>query len=273
MDLDAYLHRIGVPDTRTPDLATLRRIALGHATTIAFENLDPFLGREVSVDPDALVAKLVDGRRGGWCFELNGLLRAALDELGYATTGLAARVLWGRPDGAPATSRGHMLVRVDLAEGPHLVDVGFGGLTLTGVLALVPDAVQETPHEPFRVREVPRDASGAAGLVMEALVAGTWRPLYRFDLAEQLPVDYALTSWYLAHHPDSHFRHGIMVARPGNGVRHALGGHVLTVHHLDGPSERTELPTPAAVIDVLGGTFGLATDDLDGLETALKRLF
>jgi arylamine N-acetyltransferase len=269
MDLDAYLHRIGVPDARTPDLATLRRIAYGHATTIAFENLDPFLGREVSVEPAALVAKLVDGRRGGWCFEHNGLLRAALDELGYATTGLAARVQWGRPEDAPATSRGHMLVRVDLAEGPHLVDVGFGGLTPTGVLALVADAAQETPHEPFRLRE----ADGGAGFVMEALVTGTWRPLYRFDLSEQLPVDYALTSWYLAHHPDSHFRHGIMVARPGDGVRHALGGHALTVHHLDGPSERTELATPAAVIDVLEGTFGLATGDLDGLETALKRLF
>jgi arylamine N-acetyltransferase len=273
MDLDAYLHRIGVPDARTADLATLRRIVYGHATTIAFENLDPFLGREVSVEPTALSAKLVEGRRGGWCFEHNGLLRAALDQLGYATTGLAARVLWGRPEGAAATSRGHMLVRVDLPEGPHLADVGFGGLTLTGVMALVPDAVQETPHEPFRLQEAPRDAGGGAGFVMEALAAGAWRPLYRFDLSEQLPVDYALTSWYLAHHPESHFRHGIMVARPGDGVRHALGGHVLTVHHLDGPSERTELPTPATVIDVLEETFGLATADLGGLETSLKRLF
>lgn len=271
MDLDAYLRRIGVPDATAADLPTLARVVAGHATAIAFENLDPFLGREVSVEPDALEAKLVRSGRGGWCFEHNGLLRGALDALGYATTGLAARVLWGRPADAPPTSRGHMLVRVDLPEGPHLVDVGFGGLTLTGVLALEPDTVQETPHEPFRLRESALD--GGTGYVMEALVGGTWRPLYQFDLSVQLPVDYALTSWYLAHHPASHFRHGIMIARPADGVRYALSGHALTAHHLDGPSERAELETPAAVIDALEATFGLDVRLLDGLETALKRLF
>src|SRR5690606_3432275 len=83
--------------------------------------------------------------------------------------------------------RSHMLMRVDLPEGPHLVDVGFGGLTLTGVLALEPDVVQDTPHEPFRL--VPAERSGYR---MQALVGGEWRSLYWFDLTEQLLADPAL---------------------------------------------------------------------------------
>src|ERR1700754_2714122 len=112
--LAAYLDRIGASDATTPDLPTLRRIVVGHTRSIAFENLDPFTRREVRLAPDGLAAKLVHGRRGGWCFEQNLLLRGALDALGYTTTGLAARVLRGRPADAPATPRSHMLLQVDL---------------------------------------------------------------------------------------------------------------------------------------------------------------
>jgi arylamine N-acetyltransferase len=266
-----YLDRIGVSGPTAPDLPTLRAVVAGHTRAIAFENLDPFTRRDVRLDPDGLAAKLVHGRRGGWCFEQNLLLRGALDALGYTTTGLAARVMWGRPAEAPPTARGHMLLRVDLPEGPHLVDVGFGGLTLTGVLALEPDVPQETPHEPFRLRD--SDGAAGPGHVMEALVGDAWRPLYRFDLTPQLPVDYELTNWYLGHHPQSHFLSGIMVARPEPDRRYALGGTSLAVHHLGGPTERRTLETPAAVREVLEETFLLDTSGLPDLETALGRLF
>jgi arylamine N-acetyltransferase len=264
----AYLDRIGGPEVTGPDLPTLRRIVACHTRTIAFENLDPFTGREVALDPDALASKLVHGGRGGWCFEQNLLLRGALDALGYTTTGLAARVLWGRPADAPPGPRGHMLLRVDLAEGPHLVDVGFGGLTLTGVLALEPEVEQATPHEPFRL-----DPVDGAGYVMQARVGGAWRPLYRFDLTEQVIADYEVSNWYLCHHPRSHFLSGIMIARPAADRRYALGGNSLAVHHLDGPTERRTLESPAAVREVLEDTFLLDTSGLPDLETALARLF
>jgi len=175
----AYLDRIGNPEVTGPDLPTLRRIVAAHAASIAFENLDAFTGREVALAPDALTAKLVHGGRGGWCFEQNLLLRGALDALGYRTTCLAARVLWSRPADAPPGPRSHMLVRVDLPEGPHLVDVGFGGLTLTGVLALEPHVEQATPHETFRL--VPAERSG---YLMQARVGEEWRSPYWFDLTE-----------------------------------------------------------------------------------------
>ena len=113
------------------DLETLRAIVARHALAIAFETLDPFLGRPVNLDRASLQSKLVDGGRGGYCFEQNLLLTHALAALGYRTTGLAARVLWTRSADAPLPARGHMLVRVDVGEGPHVLDVGFGGMTLT----------------------------------------------------------------------------------------------------------------------------------------------
>jgi arylamine N-acetyltransferase len=265
--LEAYLARIDVPHARQPDLDTLRAIVAGHARTIAFENLNPFTGRDVLLDAESLTAKLVHGGRGGYCFEQNLLLRGALDALGYRTTGLAARVMWGRPPDAPFTPRGHMLLRVDLDEGPHLVDVGFGGLTLTGVLRLEPEVEQATPHEPFRLWP------DGDYLQMQALVGGQWRPLYRFDLVEQFPVDYEVSNWYLSHNPASHFVTGLMAARPDTDRRYALGGHTLTVHHLGGPSERRELESPSEIRAALEKHFHLDLTGLDDLDTALARLF
>ena len=106
--LDAYLARIGKPDAGAADLATLRAVVAGHAQAIAFENLDAFTGRTPRLDPDDLAAKLVAGGRGGWCFEQNLLLRGALDDLGFRTTGLAGSGGLGPPGrGADAAARAH----------------------------------------------------------------------------------------------------------------------------------------------------------------------
>ena len=281
-DLVAYLHRIGVSDAPepdlpasalfVPDLPALAPIVAGHAQSIAFENLDKFTGREVELDAAALTAKLVHGGRGGGCFEHNLLLRGVLDVLGYTTTGLSGRVLWNRPADAPTPPRNHMLLRVDLPEGPHIVDVGFGGVTLTGVLALEPKKEQATPHEPFRLQP------NGPGFMMEARIGSQWRTLYQFDLAEQYFVDYAVSSWYSAHHPDSRFTNELVIARPDNDRRYALSGAKsrganLTVHHLDGPSEHRPLDSPAAVRAALEKYFLIDTSGLPDLDTALTRLF
>ena len=276
IDLAAYFHRIGMSAAEVvppaPDLATLKQIVAGHARSISYENLDKFTGREVGLDPATLNAKLVHRARGGGCFEQNMLLRGVLDALGYTTTGLAARVLWNRAADAPMPPRSHMLLQVDLPEGPHIVDVGFGVLTLTGVLALEPDVEQATPHEPFRLRPDGR------ALVMEARTGSKWRTLYRFDLAEQYLADYEVTSWYNAHHPDSKFVNGLLIGRPDSDRRFTLkgarsDGASLAVHHLGGPSERRDLESPAAVRTALEEHFLLDLSELPELDPALARLF
>ena len=89
-DLDAYLRRIGHHGPRTPTLATMRALCAAQPAAIAFENIDPLLGRPPQLAPDALQAKLVGQRRGGYCYELNALLREVLLALGLQVTPLAA---------------------------------------------------------------------------------------------------------------------------------------------------------------------------------------
>jgi N-hydroxyarylamine O-acetyltransferase len=266
-DLDAYLARIGHDGGRRPDLATLRALVAAHTRTIAFENLDPFLRRPVRLDPASLQAKLVRGGRGGYCFEHNLLLTHALRALGYRAAGLAARVLWNRPADAPLPARGHMLVRVDLDEGPHVVDVGFGGPTPTGVLRLEVGIEQATPHEPFRLTSVDGE------FLMEADLGGTWRALYRFDTTEQVQADYEVTSWYVCNHPESYFVTELIATRPAADRRYALHGRRLTVHHLDGGREQRTLACPGELIEVLETDFLLDLSGLTGLEAALSRLW
>ena len=282
VDLAAYLCRIGIlgaqdadlstSDLSSPNLSALARIVAGHAQSIAFENLDKFTGRDVQLDTAALTAKLVHGGRGGGCFEHNLLLRSALDALGYTTTGLAGRVLWNQPADAPMPPRNHMLLLVDLPEGPHIVDVGFGVATLTGVLALEPDVEQATPHGPFRL------LSDEDAFVMESRRGDHWRPLYRFDLVEAYFADYAMISWYNAHHPDSLFVNGLLVGRPDIDRHYTLsgtkgGGADLAVYHLDGHIERRRLNSPTMIRAALEEHFLIDLSGLPDLEAALNRLF
>jgi N-hydroxyarylamine O-acetyltransferase len=120
-DLDGYLARIGWTGPLAPDLATLRRLVAQHTAAIPFEAVDALLGRTPAVDAAGLQAKLVGARRGGWCFEQNSLLALALGALGFRARPLLARVVFGLPPGV-VLSRTHMALRVELPEGPHLVE-------------------------------------------------------------------------------------------------------------------------------------------------------
>src|SRR5215213_9909730 len=93
-ELTEYLDRINYAGPREPDLASLHGIVAAHATSIPFENIDVLLGRGVRIDTASLVAKLVGGERGGYCFEQNGSLLHVLQTLGFAVEGFAGRVVW-----------------------------------------------------------------------------------------------------------------------------------------------------------------------------------
>src|SRR5207253_6169300 len=116
---------------------------------IPFENLDVLAKRPIRLDLPSLHGKLVRDCRGGYCYEHNLLLLHVLLGLGFRAGGLAARVHRSRPPGV-IPPRSHMLLRVDLAEGSHIVDVGFGTAP-TAPLALEAGREQTTPHEIFRL--------------------------------------------------------------------------------------------------------------------------
>ncbi|HKX19403.1 MAG TPA: arylamine N-acetyltransferase [bacterium] len=261
---EAYFHRIGYTGNRAPTLATLRGIQARHSQTIAFENLDPLLGRPVRLDPASLQQKLIHDRRGGYCFEQNLLLSGVLKALGFCVAPLAARVLWNRPDDA-ITGRTHMLLRVDIEGQHYLADVGFGGQTPTGPLRLEMDLEQATPHESFRI------AKAGDGFKMQSKVGEAWRTLYRFDLQEELQPDYEIANHYTSTHPSSLFVNSLRAARPAEDRRFALLNNELAVHHLHGPTERRVLKSVAEMRQTLEGPFRLKLPDVPELDRVLER--
>ena len=206
--LDRYLSRIGYHGERAATLAALRELHRLHPLAIPFENLDPLAGRPVAIDLDSIAAKLVDRRRGGYCFEHNTLFAHALTQFGFRVTPLAARVLiGGGPDAI--TPRTHMLLRVDIDGDAWIADVGFGGVTLCAPLALASRDAQPTPHEPARIDEAP---DGAYTLSVQ--MGDAWKPIYRFDLARAESVDYEVANWYTSTSPDVLFTGNLLACRP-----------------------------------------------------------
>ncbi len=264
-DLDAYFARIGYRGPRTPTLATLQAIVQHHTQTIPFENLNPFLRLPVKLDLESLQNKLVHNRRGGFCFEQNGLLRQLLLTLGFASKPLGGRVIWGRsPDAMPP--RTHMVQLLTIDGQRYMADVGFGGMTPTSALRLEPDVVQETPHEPFRFVMAGED------YILEALIQDSWRALYRFDLTEQQPVDYEVSNFWVCHYPESHFISGVSAARMEPGRRYALRDNKLTIHHTGGVSEERLLSSVAELRGVLDTVFYITVPTEVDVDAALQPL-
>ena len=177
IDRHGYFSRIGyaLPVGR-PDatLGTLRDVVAAHNRSIPFENLDPLMGVPVGdLSVEALTDKLVRRRRGGYCYEHNGLLGYVLEDLGFDVQRLGGRVVWMRHDDAlPAQTHQVLSVRLPDGAGPYLVDVGFGGQTLTSPIRLLAGPVQQTRHEPYRLLE------HAEGFELQAEIGGGWQPLY-----------------------------------------------------------------------------------------------
>jgi N-hydroxyarylamine O-acetyltransferase len=253
-DLDGYLRRISYEGPREPSLPVLRAIVAAHSAAIPFENIDVLLKRGVRLDIAALQSKLVQRRRGGYCFEQNTLLEAALRALGFSLVTLVARVVRGLPESA-ATARAHQLLQVDLPEGSYIADVGYGNLTPTAPLALRPGEEQPTPNECFRL--IPRGNE----LLLQARLGDTWDSLHRFGLEPALAVDYEMANWYASTFPGSPFYANLLVARPSAGRRTTLFNRRLTIRERDGSVARRVLAGVANYREVLGQHFGLSLDD------------
>jgi N-hydroxyarylamine O-acetyltransferase len=265
IDLDAYLARVGYGGPREPTLAVLRALHVLHPAAIPFENLDPLMGAPVSLSLDALQAKLVAGGRGGYCYEQNGLFKAALEALGFQVTGLAARVRWGAAEDAPLRPRSHMLLRVSLPEGPYLADVGFGGLVLTAPLRLDSPDAQATPHERFRLAPLEDGV-----LELQAELGQAWRALYRFDMAPHLAPDYEPLSWFSGTHPSSPFTSSLMAARTGPEGRFTLSDTRFTARRPGLPPAERTLATLEELKSVLREDFGLTLPE--GVERIAPKL-
>jgi N-hydroxyarylamine O-acetyltransferase len=247
-DLPAYFRRIGLaaaPPATAEGLAALHR---AHAVSIPFENLDILLGRPIRLDVPSLEAKLVAARRGGYCFEQNSLFAAALADLGFGVTPLAARVrLGGRTDSA----RAHMLLAVRAADRDWLCDVGFGGGGLLEPLPLEPSREVAQGLWRFRVVDDGRER------VLQNMGPSGWRDLYAFTLEPQLPIDYVVANHYTSTSPESTFTKIPVVQRTSETGALALRGVAFqTVFPGEAPEE-TPAPSGDALLALLRERFGL----------------
>jgi N-hydroxyarylamine O-acetyltransferase len=254
-DREAWLARIGYVGPRTPTLATLNGLILAHSHSISYETLDIMLGRPPRLDVATLQAKMITGGRGGYCFEHNMLFRAGLRSLGYRVVSLQGRVVRGLAIDAPRPAI-HMLLQVELPEGPYLADVGFGNLAPTRALLLQPLVEQETPHEVMRFVDVDGE------LTLQAQLKHGWEHIYRVIPYPRYDAEYEIANWYTATHPDTPYHSNIIAAKPRfDGTRITMYNARVTVRDSEGRADKRWLDKDVDYLAVIREEFGLNLSD------------
>ena len=254
-DRQAWLDRIGYTGSLQPTLDTLHKLIFAHSHSIAYESLDIMLGRTPRLDIASLQRKMISGCRGGYCLEQNMLFREGLRSIGYDITSLQGRVVRGMAIDAPRPAI-HMLLQVNMPEGPYLADVGFGNLAPTSALLLREGVEQETPHEPMRFVVV------GGELTLQANLRNGWEHIYRVIPYPRYDGEYEITNWYTGTHPDAPYQSNMIAACPGpNRTRITMFNRRVTVRHATGQADRRHLNDEAEVMAVLRDEFRLNMTD------------
>ncbi|HWG99831.1 MAG TPA: arylamine N-acetyltransferase [Pilimelia sp.] len=244
----AYLDRLAVARPPVVDAAALRTLHRAHLLAVPFENLSIHLGEPVSLDPPALLDKLVGRRRGGFCYELNGAFALLLESLGCRVARLAARVFGPAGLGPPFD---HLALLVHPADrsGPWLVDVGFGSHSVFP-LRLALGVEQLDPAGRFTLVA----ADGPDGGDVDVLRDG--RPQYRLERRERSLADFVPTCWWQQTSPESHFARGTVCSRLTEEGRISINNRRLLITRGGDRTER-ELPTDDALLAAYRGHFGI----------------
>ncbi|MGV0872617.1 arylamine N-acetyltransferase family protein [Mycolicibacterium sp. XJ879] len=267
LDLGAYFYRIGYTGPTAATVDTLHGLVAAHLRSIPFENLDPLMGIPVAdLSASALSDKMVRRRRGGYCFEQNGLMGYVLAQLGFDVDRLGGRVVWMRDsDELPAQTHEALAVTVPGDDGRWLVDVGFGGQTLPSPIRLEAGPVQQTRLEPYRLRE------HADGYMLDTQIRDEWRPLYLFDTRPLPLIDREVASWYVSTHPESGFVKGLTAALVTDEARGNLRDRDLAIHRA-GNTERIRFDSAADVLTALTERFGIDLSGLGDVEARVSDL-
>jgi N-hydroxyarylamine O-acetyltransferase len=219
VNLDAYLTRIGLAQPLPPTLETLRRVHVAHLAAFPFHNLEIQRHGTISVDLASIERKFLGDRNlsGGYCFEQNTLLGAALRELGFTVTTLLGRV--GPPD---RRMLNHMLLRVDIDGEPWIADVGFGGDGPLEPLPLRADVRVSQNGIDYSLR---RDEHHWT-VVMHC--GDESEDLYEFAGTPHTNADVEMANYYTSTHPSSIFRRTMSIQRVTAEERLILRPRVIT---------------------------------------------
>lgn len=229
-DFGAYRARIGLGDVR-PDIAGLRALQAAHLRAIPFENFDPLLGSVPSVDLAGIFAKIVEGRRGGYCFEQNTLFNAALNAAGFSAWRALARV---RMRFGTEAARSHLVLLLKIEGQVWLTDVGFGGPGSLAPLLLQADVEQQAPNGVFRfTQDVARGET-----VLERRDEDGWLELYAFDRSRVSDGEIAAANYFCATWSEAPFGAHLLLGCFAGDVRYGVFDRSLTIERADGVERR-----------------------------------
>ena len=246
MKIDSYLDRIAYSGPMRTNLATLTALHRAHLRAIPYENLDVQVGRPVTIERGPIFEKIVTRRRGGWCYEMNGLFGWALAELGFKVTRSAGAVM--REQRGEEAIGNHLVLKVELEEGIYLADVGFG----------------DGPYDPIRVAPGPFTSNGF-DFALSQEDGGWWRlhnhrgggaASFDFDLTPADERRLAERCFWLQSSPESPFVQNAVLQRHVADGLWLMRGRVLRKLT---PHEQKDylVETAPEYIGVLDEVFGL----------------
>lgn len=257
--VDAYLRRLAVERRGPSDLAALRTLHSAHLRSVPFENLSVHLGEPISLEPAALATKILTRRRGGFCYELNGLFARLLDQLGYHVTLLGARVWDGQTFGPPLD---HLVLAVGTADedGRWIVDVGFGDHSVYPV----PWQEGVGHHDPGGVFRLEPADDGNWDLCRNGSVQ------YRIEPNARLLADFDAMCWYHQTSPLSHFTRSLVCTRRTETGRATLSGRRLIIATAAARQE-TEIDGDEEVLETYRKVFDIELDRVPTIRSEHRR--
>ena len=214
-DLQSYLSRIGFEGDPSPDFETLKRMKRRQLFSVPFENHDVQAGIVPSLAPEAMYAKIVERRRGGYCYEVNGLFAMALEALGIPHRFVAARPMTY----AVRRPKTHVAIIAAVECAEWLCDLGYGRCGIREPIYLRwLDRELTQDYDTFRLT-----MASERDYLLQSLVDGEWKKLYEFNLCPQEMVDFEPANWLNATHPDTIFTQGLIAV-----LQHPSGKLVLS---------------------------------------------
>lgn len=218
-DLNSYFARIGFQGEAKADVATLTELMRVQLRSVPFENLDVQAGQVVSLVPEDIVQKIVAQRRGGYCYEVNGLFAMALEALGIEYFFVAARPMFY----AVRRPKTHMAILAKLANQTWLCDLGFGSYGLREPLSMeVLDREVQQDQDRFKLSRLPD-----LEYLLEACIGGQWTPQFSFSPVAQEWLDFAPVNYMNSTHPEVIFVKQLLVILQTPEGRKILSGTVL----------------------------------------------
>ncbi|MFT3743137.1 MAG: arylamine N-acetyltransferase [Pyrinomonadaceae bacterium] len=249
MNVEAYLSRIGLNrrDIRC-DLETLRTLQLQHLLNVPFENLDIHWNVPIVLDTERFYAKIVENKRGGYCYELNGLFNELLKSLGFHTHLVSGRVFMGERGYSPDFD--HMGIVVKIGDEEYLADVGFGDFASVP-LKLDPSDEQTDREDTFYVRPTEHGE-----FEIEKLIDGKWTPELLFGRSGHDLTDFGDRNEFQQHSPDSHFKMRKICSILTSAGRKTLTNNKFIVT-TKGERTETELASDEKFDEILMQEFGI----------------